>query len=52
MAVGLYPNCFSKASISASFIGRLIGPNCAVPAVSAGGAVPEPLPSISILTLG
>ena len=29
-----------------------MGPNCEVPEIKAGGAVPEPLPSISILTLG
>jgi hypothetical protein len=34
------------------FISRLIGPNCAVPAISAAGAVEEPLPSISICTFG
>jgi hypothetical protein len=28
---------------------RDIGPNCAVPAISAGGAVDEPLPSTWIL---
>ena len=32
-----------------AFICRLIGPNWAVPAISAGGAVAEPLPSISML---
>ena len=33
-------------------MGRLIGPKVAVPSISAGGAVDEPLPSISIWTLG
>ena len=31
---------------------RDIGPNCAVPAMRAGGAVEEPLPSTWILTFG
>ena len=31
---------------------RLIGPKVEVPAISAGGAVEEPLPSISTWTLG
>src|SRR5262245_24165307 len=31
---------------------RLIGPSCEVPAMSAGGAVVEPLPSICTRTLG
>lgn len=43
---------FSNASISSAFIGRLIGPICAVPSMSAGGAVELPLPSIWMLTLG
>ena len=34
------------------FIGRDIGPKWAVPATSAGGAVEEPLPSISTFTFG
>ncbi len=33
-------------------ISRDIGPNCAVPAMSAGGAVEEPLPSTCTLTFG
>ena len=31
---------------------RDMGPNCAVPEMSAGGAVDEPLPSTWIFTLG
>ena len=31
---------------------RDMGPNCAVPAMSAGGAVEEPLPSTWIFTFG
>src|SRR5262245_25489514 len=31
---------------------RLIGPSCAVPSISAGGAVAEPLPSTPTLTPG
>src|SRR5258706_581045 len=49
---GLYPNFFSKASDSVSFGGRDIGPIWAVPAMRAGMAVPEPLPSIWMLTFG
>ena len=52
ISVGLYAYFFSKSSSSWSFIGRLIGPKFAVPATSAVGAVPEPLPSISTVTLG
>ena len=33
-------------------MGRDMGPNCEVPAMSAGGAVVLPLPSIWIFTLG
>ena len=42
----------ASASISSAFILRLIGPIWAVPAINAGGAVEEPLPSISFVTLG
>src|SRR5512141_3412555 len=52
IAVGLYLNFLSKASISVLFIVRDIGPSCAVPSIKAGGAVLDPLPSIWILTLG
>ena len=41
----LYHYFDSKESISSPFIGRDIGPSCAVPCSSAGGAVLEPLPS-------
>jgi len=34
------------------FIARDIGPSCAVPLMSAGGAVDEPFPSIWTLALG
>src|SRR6516165_4147758 len=44
--VGLYPHLDSKLSSSVGFMGRDMGPNCAVPCVRAGGAVPDPLPSI------
>src|ERR1039457_5984255 len=50
--VGLKPYFFSNCSISVDFISRDMGPNWAVPAIRAGGAVLEPLPSIWILTLG
>src|SRR3990172_4678904 len=41
---GLYPNFFSKVSISVPFMGRDMGPSWAVPEISAGGARGEPLP--------
>ena len=50
--VGLYPYFFSNWSISVARIARDIGPNCAVPEMSAGGAVDEPLPSTWIFTFG
>ena len=48
----LYPKRDSNSSCSLSFILRLMGPKVAVPSISAGGAVEEPLPSISTCTLG
>src|SRR6185369_15996507 len=50
--VGLKPCFFSNSSISELFISRDMGPSWAVPAIRAGGAVLEPLPSIWMLTLG
>src|SRR3989304_6342884 len=52
IGVGLYPYFFSKPSTSVPFISRDMGPSWAVPEMSAGGAVEEPLPSIWILALG
>ena len=51
-ASGLWPYFFSNWSISVPFIARDMGPSCAVPAISAGGAVDEPLPSIWIFAFG
>ena len=52
MRVGLWPNLAAKAEISEDFISRLIGPTWETPEVRATGAVPDPLPSTWIFTLG
>ena len=43
---------FSNWSISVDFMGRDIGPNWAVPSMSAGGAVEDCFPSTCSFTLG
>ena len=45
---GLNPTYAGRLRIA----GRDIGPNCAVPSMSAGGAVEDPLPSICTFTSG
>ena len=50
--VGGNPYFASNLSISSFFILRDIGPSCAVPSISAGGAVEEPLPSTWTFTFG
>jgi hypothetical protein len=50
--VGLKPYFFSIASSSSAFMSRDIGPSCAVPSMSAGGRVLEPLPSTWMTTFG
>jgi hypothetical protein len=42
----------SNWSISVERIARDMGPNCAVPAMRAAGAVDEPLPSTCTLMFG
>ena len=42
--LGGKPYLASNAWISVPRIGRDMGPNWAVPSISAGGAVPEPAP--------
>ncbi len=52
MPVGGKPYLASNLSISSFFIFRDIGPSWAVPSISAGGAVEDPLPSTWTLTFG
>src|SRR3569832_1281583 len=52
ITVGMLPYFFSKASISLTFMARLMGPRFVVSSVSVGGAVLEPAAWIWILTLG
>src|SRR4030067_1942909 len=52
IGAGLFPYLFSQPSTSVPFLSRDMGPSWAVPEMSAGGAVEEPLPSIWLLALG
>src|SRR5262245_54821464 len=52
MHVGSYPNAFANAASSSGFISRVVGPSWAIPLMSAGMAVNEPLPSIAHSTSG